>query len=101
YLADFPQFREDALIGYVNAAASSDPISSLDAVLAEPPGNSRETLLTEIFAAAGARDLDAGRGMLDRIEDPAMRTRLAGSLLSSAKNSDPEATLNFVREEAE
>ncbi|RYD86926.1 MAG: hypothetical protein EOP61_36580, partial [Sphingomonadales bacterium] len=101
YLADFPHLREAALIGYVHEAAASDPTSALDAVLAEPPGGSREELLTEIFTAAGARDLALGRGMLDRIEDPALRVQMAASLLSGAERGDPQETVNLVREESE
>ncbi|MGV3533895.1 MAG: hypothetical protein ACO1QR_16115, partial [Chthoniobacteraceae bacterium] len=101
YLADFPQMREAALVGYVQEAAESDPIAALDAVLAEPAGGSRENLLSIIFAAAGARDLDAGRGMLDRIEDSAMRTQMAAALLSGADRSDPQEIVAFVREESE
>lgn len=103
FLASFddPADRYAALTGYVTGLVTTDVRSGFDIACAEPLGELRDELLMLVMRGAGERGVGITSELLDRIDDPGTRVKLASNAVFSIKRARDEDILPFVEAESE
>ncbi len=103
FLPGFAETKDHptALTGFITGLASVDVRASFDAAWAEAPGDLRDDLLRQVFGFAGRRSADSVRELLERLDDPATRAKLAAEALSQLGFEGREDALPFIKEESE
>ena len=102
YLAVFSSGanRSAAVEGYVTGLAVVDAHACFEAAAAEPTGPFRTKLMRTAMDGAGTRGVATARELLDRVDDPALRLRLAPSALRAVCEKTRENPFPWIQEES-
>ncbi len=81
-----------------SAAAQSDPIATLDELLANPALSGRLAQVQSAMQALAERDIDQALAYLERVSNPEHREQLANSVALQFARSDPDRALAWAKE---
>ena len=103
YLASFSDGpnRRAALQGYVGGMAEMNVRAGFDVAMAEAAGPFREDLLMTAMRSASKRGVATVRDLLDRIDDPALRQKMATTALDGVTYRSREDPLPWIIEESQ
>lgn len=93
--------RPAAVSGYVGGLANVDTRAAFDIALAESPGPLREALLSRVVRSIGKKGVSAAREMLEQVDDPILRQKLAVDAVRTIGFDTSEDALPLIQEVSE